>query len=133
MKLIEAGWKKRGEGRCSSDRVKSKSILLEIFEKLGAGPAAEKLRQTLRERGTLGIPRGPRPSTRENPAGLTNRQMEVLSLMSEGCTNGEIADRLFISSKTVDHHVSAILSKLEAHTRAEAVSVALQSKLIKPK
>ena len=106
---------------------------LEIFEKLGAGPAAEKLRQTLRERGTLGIPRGPRPSTRENPAGLTNRQMEVLSLMSEGCTNGEIADRLFISSKTVDHHVSAILSKLEAHTRAEAVSVALQSKLIKPK
>ena len=108
-------------------------MALEIFEQLGAGPAAEKLRQTLRERGTLGIPRGPRPSTRENPAGLTNRQMEVLSLMSEGCTNGEIADRLFISSKTVDHHVSAILSKLEAHTRAEAVSVALQSKLIKPK
>jgi len=53
--------------------------------------------------------------------------------MSEGCTNTEIAERLFISSKTVDHHVSAILAKLEAHTRAEAVSLALQSNLINPK
>jgi DNA-binding CsgD family transcriptional regulator len=59
--------------------------------------------------------------------------MEVLALMSDGCTNAEIADRLFISAKTVDHHVSAILAKLDAHTRAEAVSLALQSKLINPK
>jgi DNA-binding CsgD family transcriptional regulator len=106
---------------------------LAIFEKLGATPAAERLRQTLRAGGVRGIPRGPRPSTQENPAGLTARQMEVLSCMSEGCTNTEIAERLFISSKTVDHHVSAILAKLDAHTRAEAVSVALQSNLINPK
>jgi DNA-binding NarL/FixJ family response regulator len=59
--------------------------------------------------------------------------MEVLALLSDGCTNTEIAERLFISSKTVDHHVSAILAKLDAHTRAEAVSVALQSNLITPK
>jgi DNA-binding NarL/FixJ family response regulator len=51
--------------------------------------------------------------------------------MTDGCTNAEIADRLFISLKTVDHHVSAILAKLDAHTRAEAVSIALQSNLIK--
>jgi ATP/maltotriose-dependent transcriptional regulator MalT len=106
---------------------------LAIFEKLGAAPAAERLRQTLRATGVRGIPRGPRQSTIENPAGLTTRQMEVLSLMSEGCINARIAERLFISNKTVDHHVSAILAKLDARTRAEAVSIALQSDLIKPK
>jgi DNA-binding CsgD family transcriptional regulator len=103
---------------------------LEIFERLGAGPAAERLRQTLRATGVRGIPRGPRPSTKENPVGLTNRQMEVLALIGDGLSNAEIADRLFISPKTVDHHVSAILAKLEARTRAEAVVVALQSGLI---
>ena len=106
---------------------------LAIFERLGASPAAENLRRTLRASGVRGIARGPRPSTKENSAGLTTRQMEVLSLMTNGCTNAEIAERLFISSKTVDHHVSAILAKLDAHTRAEAVSVALQSNLINPK
>ena len=106
---------------------------LAIFEKLGANPAAERLRQKLRATGVRGIPRGPRPSTKHNSAGLTARQMEVLHLISEGCTNTEIAGRLFISSKTVDHHVSAILAKLDAHTRAEAVSVALQSHLINSK
>jgi DNA-binding CsgD family transcriptional regulator len=106
---------------------------LRIFEKLGAEPAAVNLRQKLRATGVRGIPRGPRQSTIENPAGLTARQMEVLSLLSEGGSNAEIAERLFISSKTVDHHVSAILAKLDARTRAEAVSIALQSDLIKPK
>jgi DNA-binding CsgD family transcriptional regulator len=103
---------------------------LEMLERLGAGPAAERLRQALRATGARGIPRGPRPSTRENPAGLTNRQMEVLALLAEGLGNSEIADRLFVSPKTVDHHVSAILAKLDARTRAEAVSIALQSGLI---
>jgi ATP/maltotriose-dependent transcriptional regulator MalT len=106
---------------------------LAIFEKLGAEPAAEKVRQKLRNTGARGIPRGPRQSTMDNPAGLTVRQMEVLSLLSEGCINAEIAERLFISYKTVDHHVSAILAKLNARTRAEAISIALQSNLIKPK
>ena len=103
---------------------------LEILENLGADPAAERLRQKLRATGVRGIPRGPRPSTKENPAGLTSRQMEVLELMIDGLGNAEIADRLFISSRTVDHHVSDILAKLDAHTRAEAVSLALQSGLI---
>jgi ATP/maltotriose-dependent transcriptional regulator MalT len=103
---------------------------LEILNTLGAGPAAERLRQAMRATGVRGIPRGPRPSTRENPAGLTQRQLEVLAMLAEGLSNAEIADRLFISAKTVDHHVSAILAKLEVHTRAEAVAVALQSNLI---
>lgn len=105
-------------------------VALEILESLGAGPAAERLRQKLRATGVRGVPRGPRPSTKENAAGLTNRQMDVLALMTDGFANAEIGDRLFISPKTVDHHVSAILAKLDAHTRAEAVSIALQSGLI---
>jgi DNA-binding CsgD family transcriptional regulator/tetratricopeptide (TPR) repeat protein len=111
----------------------SQVAALEILERLGAGPAAERLRKTLRATGVRGIPRGPRPSTKDNPVGLTNRQMEVLALMTHGFGNAEIANRLFISPKTVDHHVSAILAKLDAHTRVEAVSVALQSGLIKSK
>jgi len=103
---------------------------LEIFERLGARPAAEKLRRALRATGLRGLPRGPRPSTKQNPAGLTHRQMEVLALMVEGLSNAEIAERLFISPKTVDHHVSAILAKLDARTRVEAVSVALHSNLL---
>lgn len=108
----------------------AKLAALEIFERLGAGPATERLRHTLRAKGVRGIPRGPRPSTKENPAGLTSRQMDVLALMTDGLANAEIADRLFISPKTVDHHVSAILAKLDARTRGEAVSLALQSGLI---
>ena len=103
---------------------------LEIFERLGANPAAEALRQKLRASGVRGIPRGPRAATKQNPAGLTPRQMEVLALLSEGLSNTDIATRLYISPKTVDHHVSAILGRLDAHSRAEASAIALQRGLI---
>ena len=64
----------------------------------------------------------PRPATRDsrNPAGLTTRELEVLDLVAEGLTNGEIATRLVISEKTVGHHVSAILRKLGVGSRYEA-------------
>jgi ATP/maltotriose-dependent transcriptional regulator MalT len=114
------------------DESAQKSALV-IFERLGAVPAGERLRQTLRSTGARGIPRGPRPATRENPAGLTTRQMDVLALMGEGIGNAEIAERLFISTRTVDHHVSTILAKMDARTRAEAVSHAFQTGLIKQK
>ena len=105
---------------------------LAVFEKLGAGPAAQAARQSLRSLGAS-VPRGPRASTRENPAALTVRELEVLALIAEGLRNAEIADRLVVSRRTIDHHVSAILRKLGARTRGEAVAAAAQLGLFEPR
>jgi DNA-binding CsgD family transcriptional regulator/tetratricopeptide (TPR) repeat protein len=99
---------------------------LEIFERLGARPAAEALRHKMRAAGIHRIPRRPRASTRENPFGLTDRQLEILRLLVEDLSNAEIAARLHLSSKTVDHHVSAVLARLDVHSREEAAALARQ-------
>jgi len=78
----------------------------------------------LRERGALNVRRGHRPATRANPANLTPRELEVLALLGDGLTNAEIAERLFLSEKTVAHHVSAILRKLGVANRVQAVTEA---------
>ncbi len=96
-----------------------------IFDSLGALPMAKRTRVALREAGADTIPRGPIKSTRANPGGLTDRQMDVLELVREGKTNTEIAEELFLSKKTVEHHVSAILAKLGVANRTEAVAVAM--------
>ena len=67
---------------------------------------------------------------REARFGLTKRQMDVLRLIGEGRTNGQIGEALFISPKTVDHHVSAILAALGAASRGEAAAVARKAGLI---
>lgn len=83
----------------------------------------EHVRSASRGRGLkLDIPSQPRAATRANPAGLTRRQMDVLRLLNNGLSNAEIGARLFVSPKTVDHHVSAILAKLEVNTRGEAAA-----------
>jgi DNA-binding CsgD family transcriptional regulator/tetratricopeptide (TPR) repeat protein len=102
---------------------------LEIFTQLGALAAAQLTRRKMRALGIRSIPVGPRTSTRADPAGLTRREHEVLELICDGHTNAEIAARLFISAKTVDHHVSAVLAKLGAPTRGAAVARAAQLKL----
>src|SRR4029079_4987055 len=84
------------------------------FDRLGARPMAARVTQRLREMGVTAIPRGPRASTRENAAGLTTRELEILQLVARGETNAEIAAQLFVSPKTVQHHMTAILSKLGA-------------------
>jgi DNA-binding CsgD family transcriptional regulator/tetratricopeptide (TPR) repeat protein len=94
------------------------------FDKLGAQPMSTSVTRRLRELGVSSIPRGPRPSTKANPFGLTAREAEILEQIGEGWTNSEIAARLFLSQRTVEHHVSSLLGKLGAHSRREATRLA---------
>ena len=97
---------------------------LEELQRLGARPAADVVARRLRELGVRRLPRRPRRATAANPAGLTARQLEVLGLLAADLRNAEIAARLHIAEKTVDHHVSAILAKLGVRSRREAARVA---------
>jgi DNA-binding CsgD family transcriptional regulator/tetratricopeptide (TPR) repeat protein len=93
-----------------------------IFTDLGAMATARVTRQKMRRLAIRSIPAGPRAATREHPLGLTRREREVLDLICARHTNAEIAGKLFISVKTVDHHVSAVLAKLDAPTRRAAAT-----------
>jgi DNA-binding NarL/FixJ family response regulator len=73
-----------------------------------------------------GAPRDLRASTRANPHGLTEREIEVLTLLCEGFRNSEIAERLCRSVRTVDHHFAAAFAKLGVSTRTEAIAAALR-------
>jgi DNA-binding CsgD family transcriptional regulator len=103
---------------------------LGIFERLEAAPMAGAVRRKLRAGGIRGIARGPQERTRRNPHGLTPKELKVLALLVEGRRNADIAGRLFVSEKTVDHHVSAILGKLEVRSRGEAAAAANRLRLL---
>ena len=103
------------------------------LQALGARPGVAIVARKLRERGVRGVPRGPRSSTRANSAGLTARELEVLALIARGLRNAAIADELVVSEKTVDHHVSAILRKLDVRTRGEAAAEATRLGLLGPR
>lgn len=92
---------------------------------LGAHGVSRGLRQELQRRGVARVPRGPRADTVENPAGLTNREMEVLALLRAGLSNAAIAENLYISEKTVGHHVSSVLAKLGVSSRGKAAAMAI--------
>jgi DNA-binding CsgD family transcriptional regulator/tetratricopeptide (TPR) repeat protein len=92
---------------------------LAIARSLAAEPLAKRVAARMRALG-LRVPQGQREATRANPAGLTARQLEVLTLLVEGLTNAEIAERLVVSPRTAEHHVAAVLTKLGASTRYEA-------------
>jgi DNA-binding CsgD family transcriptional regulator len=102
---------------------------LRALAALGADAAAERVRADLRGRGVTSA-RGPRRSTIGNAAGLTARQLEVLALLADGLTNTDIAARLTLSPKTVEHHVSAVLDKLQVATRGQAIAAAHRLNLV---
>jgi predicted ATPase/DNA-binding CsgD family transcriptional regulator len=101
---------------------------LEIFEGLGARPIIEKLKRQMTDQG-IRIPRGPRPATRENLFGLTSREMEVLGHLVKGLNNNAIAEKLSLSTRTVEHHIASILRKMDVESRGEAVALAIQEDL----
>ena len=109
---------------------KDEALLRESLTRLtdlGAAAAARVVRRTMRDLGIRSIPAGARTSTTAHPRGLTKREQQILELLSEGQSNEEIAARLFISVRTVEHHVSAILGKLGASTRKGAAKEARRS------
>ena len=101
------------------------------LHRLDARPLAAIVARELRERGVRDVPRGPRATTIANDAALTTRELEVLQLVAEGLRNADIAERLVVSRRTVDHHVSAILRKLGVGSRAEAVIATTRLGLLK--
>jgi DNA-binding CsgD family transcriptional regulator/tetratricopeptide (TPR) repeat protein len=103
---------------------------LEKLLRMEARPAASIAARHLRQRGVRRLPRGPRPSTRQNARNLTTREQEVLLLVARGLQNADIAARLVISVRTVDHHVTAILRKLGLPNRQQAVFEARRLGLI---
>jgi DNA-binding CsgD family transcriptional regulator len=118
---------------CLDDDVEAISDAHGRLRELGAGGAVKIAARRLRERGVRGVARGPRPTTRSNAALLTTRELAVLDLVADGLTNAEVAKRLFVSPRTVDYHVSAILRKLDARSRGEAVAAALRLGLVEPR
>ena len=123
-----AGWWRRAGAvyeeamaLAGSDALEHRVAGVERLDLLGATATADRLRRALRQDGFVTIPQRPRASTRANPSGLTNRQLDVAKLVARGFTNAEIADRLFISPKTTDHHVSAVLTKLGMPSRRAVV------------
>ena len=113
----------------TSDDNKRKAIA--IVQQLGATAVYERMKFEMRRSGIKKIPRGIRKTTQSNPEFLTDRELDVLRLLQEGLHNKEIAARLFISAKTVDHHISAILYKLEVNSRTKAVYEAEKLGIIK--
>jgi DNA-binding CsgD family transcriptional regulator len=118
----------RGMALMDGDEAAQRAAL-EIFERLGARPIMEILKQKMREQG-IRIPRGPRPATRENPFGLTAREMEVLDCIARGSNNNAIAKQLSLSTRTVEHHIASILQKMGVNSRGDAVALALKDKLL---
>ena len=97
---------------------------LACFERLGAASARDRVAALLRDLGDTGRSRPATAGELSNV--LTRREREVLDLVSLGLTNAQIGERLFISAKTVEHHVSRVLSKLGVRSRAEAAALVVR-------
>jgi DNA-binding CsgD family transcriptional regulator/tetratricopeptide (TPR) repeat protein len=109
----------------SADEVGLRDALVTLGA-LGARATEAVVRTRMKALGVKAIPRGPRLSTRNAPAGLTAREQEVLALLCEGLPDRDISLRLFISERTVHHHVSAVLSKIGVPSRMAAAREAVR-------
>ena len=101
--------------------VREGKLAITAFDRLGAlsdADAAAGLLRSLGDSARRAWPRG--------AAGLTRRESEVLGLLAEGCSNAQIAERLVISTRTAEHHVANILSKLDLRSRSEAAAYAVR-------
>ena len=128
----EAGWPyHRALALAHGGEDEAQLEALALLDALGARQTARRVRRELRRRGSARVPRGPIRTTATNPAGLTTRQVEVLGLVVQGLTDGEIAARLSLSAKTVGHHVSALLAKLDVPTRRQASAAARRLGLVR--
>lgn len=117
-----ATWRKMGAGFDAGLALLEQGDALEalaLLQLVGAHGTAARVAKDLRERGVRELPRGPRSSTRSNPAQLTDRELDVVRLVAEGLANSAIAEYLVLSTKTVDKHVSAALHKLGLSSRRE--------------
>ena len=115
-----------------SPEIRDAQQCLDVLDKLGAPAVRHAVLRDRHARG-LAVPRGPRPASRANPAGLTAREAEVLQLLADGLSYAEVAERLVLSEKTVGHHVSSVLRKLGEPTRSRAVAAALRLGVIAPR
>ncbi len=136
IKKAQAFWKQTG---CPYEQAlflfegteADKKTALQLVQELGAQAVFHKMKQLMRNAGIRNIPRGMRNSTQSNPAHLTERELSILQLLPMGLQNREIADKLFISPKTVDHHISSILFKLDVNCRSKAAREAERLGIIK--
>ncbi len=101
-----------------------------LLRDMGATAVLQRLVDLWGERGLEASHEEPRKRRAKHPSGLTRRQLDVLSALNDGLSNAEIAEKLFISAKTVDHHVSAILAQLDVNSRGEAAAVARQQRWV---
>jgi DNA-binding CsgD family transcriptional regulator len=104
----------------SRDPAAQRNAVVE-FQRLGARRSATRATRMLRAAGVRDLRQGPRAATKANAGGLTARELEVLTLVATGMRNAEIAESLILSRRTVDSHIAAIMRKLDAATRTQAV------------
>ena len=103
-----------------------------VSKPLDAGELLARVKRSLRRTAPKANGNGHGHAQDENTAGLSPREREILGLLAEGRTQGQIATDLVISSKTVATHIQHILAKLGVHTRAQAVAFAFRRGLVEP-
>ncbi len=103
---------------------------LDIIDSLPAPAVRAAIVRDRHDKG-LPVPRGPRAPKDQNNAGLTARELDVLALLVDGLSDADIAGALFLSRKTVGHHVSAVLRKLDAPSRSRAVATAMRRGILR--